>query len=392
MHRLLVLVLALIALPGAAAAVTGFEGQADVAAGSRFSWPVEGAAGDSFNLDWDASTPVDVFVVAGNASSVDANGTEPVLRSLNTTKGQATVTLPGAGTFTLVVDNTDRPAGGAPGSSASHISVSVAPQAPAVQPPPSGGEGQGSGGSRANRGEEDPTLWNTLMFDAHHWVTGAPIEFASVGLWMVILLVVACIGFGSPVRELATLAGFAALFVTLWALVPYIGELTEIGPPALAGLALAWVAVKRTTNSRDALQLAFVAAVLGAFAGVLLAFALKHLWSDPSTLYLGGRRFTDVLFTLPGFAVAGVILFKVIPDIVHAIDDANSDEPRETTTTTGQGEVFQVTCLRCHTEIKVDRSMKRFRVATDRFEFACPNCQYWMEWSDPGQKQGAAAA
>ncbi len=391
MHRLLVVFLALAALPGVAAAVTGFDGQADVAAGSRFTWPVEGSGGDSFTVDWSASAAVDVFLVAGNASAVDANGTEPLLRSLDTTQGQAQATLSGPGPWTLVFDNTDRPAGGAPGTSASHVAVSVSPSVVEVQPPAQGGDGSGADRPRST-GEEEPTLWNTLMFDAHHWVTGGPIEFASVGLWMVILLVVACIGFGSPLRDVATLAGWAAAFVTLWALIPYIGELTEIGPPAVAGLALAWVAVKRTSNSRDALQLAFVAAVLGAFAGVLLAYALKHLWSDPSTLYLGGRRFTDVLFTLPGFAVAGVILFKVIPDIVHAIDDANSDEPRETTSTTGQGEVFQVTCLRCHTEIKVDRSMKRFRVATDRFEFACPNCQYWMEWSDPGQKQGAAAA
>lgn len=391
MHRPMALVLALLALPGAAAAVSGFEGQADVAAGSRFTWPIEGAAGGSFTLDWDASSPVDVYVVAGNASAVDDNATAPLLESLNATQGQAQVTHPGPGPVTLVVDNTGRPDGGAPGSSAAHVAVKVTPQSPAAQPPAQDGERQGADGSRADRGEA-PTLWNTLMFDAHHWATGGPIEFASVGLWMAILLAVACIGFASPLRDVATLAGFAALFVALWALVPYVGELTEIGPPALAGLALAWVAVRRTTHSRDALQLAFVAAVLGAFAGVLVAFALKHLWSDPNTLYLGGRRFTDVLFTLPGFAVTGVILFKVIPDIVHAIDDANADEARETSTASGQGEVFQVTCLRCHTEIKVDRSMKRFRVATDRFEFPCPNCQYWMEWSDPGQKQGAAAA
>jgi hypothetical protein len=238
---------------------------------------------------------------------------------------------------------------------------------------------------------EEPTLWNTFLFDAHHWETGTPVEIAGVGLWMLVFLVVACIGFASPLRVVAQLTGFTALFVVLWALLPYIGELTEIGPPALAGLALAWVAVKRATHWRDALQLAFVAAVLGTFAGLFVAFGLKHLWSDPNTLILGGRRFTDVLFTLPGFTVAGIVMFKVIPDIVHAIDDANSDGPREETSTTGQGAVFQVVCLRCQTEIKVDRSMKRFRVATDRFEFACPNCQYWMEWQDPHAK-GAAAA
>jgi hypothetical protein len=245
--------------------------------------------------------------------------------------------------------------------------------------------------AQAGGAGEEPTLWNAFLFDAHHWETGTPVEIAGVGLWMLVFLVVACVGFSSPLRVVAQLTGFTALFVALWAMVPYIGALTEIGPPALAGLALAWVAVKRTTHWRDALQLAFVAAVLGTFAGLFVAFGLKHLWSEPGTLILGGRRFTDVLFTLPGFTVAGIVMFKVIPDIVHAIDDANADGPRDDGARgPGQGELFQVTCLRCHTEIKVDRSMKRFRVATDRFEFACPNCQYWMEWQDPAR--GAAAA
>ncbi|MEA3165335.1 MAG: hypothetical protein QOJ26_179 [Thermoplasmata archaeon] len=391
MHRALVLVLAVLALPSAAAAVDGFQGQADVAPGSRFTWPIEGAQGDSLTLQWGSDVGVDVFVLhSDNASALDGNATpEAAAQTLNATAGSSRVTLPSAGPWVLVIDNTDRPAGGAEGLSSAHVEVSVAPYILEVQPP--SGQPSGQTGNGRSASGEAPTLWNTLMFDAHHWDTDSPIEFASVGLWMVLLLIVACIGFASPPRLLAVLTASVAAFVTLWALIPYVGALTEIGPPALAGLAVAWFAVKRTSHARDTLQLAFVAAVLGAFAGVLLAFALKHLWSDPGTLYLGGRRFTDVLFTLPGFAVAGVVMFKVIPDIVHAIDEANADERRDTTSVPGQGTMFEVTCLRCQTEIKVDRSMKRFRVATDRFEFACPNCQYWMEWADPHAK-GAAAA
>jgi hypothetical protein len=392
MQRLLVLVLAVLALPAASAAVTGFQGQVDVAPASRFSQPIEGAPGDRLLLDWDSTAPIDVLVLpAGNASALDGNGTfETLQQALNTTMGRAEVTLSSPGPWTLVIDNTDRPGGGASGFSPAHVGVTVSALAATAEPAPGQGAGQ-QRPSSPDSGWEEPTLWNTLLFDAHHWDTGTPIELASVALWMIILVAVACIGFSSAPKDVAVLVGITALFVALWALLPYIGELTEIGPPALAGLALAWVAVKRSSHWRDALQLAFVAAVLGAFAGVLVAFGLKHLWSDPDTLVLGGRRFTDVLFTLPGFAVAGIILFKVIPDIVHAIDDANADEARTTQQTEGQGEVFHVTCLRCGTEIKVDRSMKRFRVATDRFEFACPNCQYWMEWSDPNAK-GAAAA
>jgi hypothetical protein len=392
MRRPWALLLVLLAVPAGSAAVTAFDASVLLPADDRASWRLDGGSGDALMLEWQADQPLDLFVLqAGNASALDGN-TTPTLafEVLNATSGQAHVTLSSDGPWLLVADNTDRPSGGAPGNVSLSLSLSVQPYAGDVVPPVPDEPAAPSPDKKS--GWEAPTLWNTLMFDALYWDTGGPIVLAGVALWMILLAAVACIGFASPLRTLAILAGAAALFVFLWALVPRIGELTEIGLPALAGLALAWVAVKRTTHWRDALQLTFVAAVLGAFAGVLLAYALKHAWSDPGMLQLGGRRFVDVLFTLPGFGVAGVLLFKVIPDIVHAIDDANSDAPRQQTSTAGQAEVFHVTCLRCQTEIKVDRSMKRFRVATDRFEFACPNCQYWMEWSDPNQPQGAAAA
>jgi hypothetical protein len=393
MHRLWVLVLALLALPAGSAAVTGFDASVSIPAGERASWSLEGAEGDALTLEWQAQTALDLFVIQGtDASALDGNATPTrAFEVLNSTSGQAHVTLASDGPWLLVADNTDRPAGGAPGNQTTTATLSVEPYAVDVAPPAT--EEPPAPTPRKESDWESPTLWNALMFDALYWDTGGPIVLAGVALWMILLAAVACIGFASPPRTVVVLAGAATLFVLLWALLPRIGELTEIGLPALAGLALAWVAVKRTTHWRDALQLTFVATVLGAFAGVLLAYALHHAWSDPGMLQLGGRRFVDVLFTLPGFGVLGVVLFKVIPDIVHAIDDANSDEPRgPTSSTSGQGEVFHVTCLRCKTEIKVDRSMKRFRVATDRFEFACPNCQYWMEWSDPNQPNGAAAA
>ena len=394
MHRPWVLVLALLvlpmALPAGSAAVTGFDASVQIPAGERATWSLDGGQGDALTLEWQAQSAIDLFVLqADNASALDGDTTTArAFEVLNSTSGQAHVTFSSDGPWLLVADNTDRPAGGAAGNVSTGASLSVKPYVVEVIPPVPDEPPTPSPGKDSDW--EAPTLWNALMFDALYWDTGGPIVLAGVALWMIILAAVACIGFASPPKTVAILAGATALFVLLWALLPRIGELTEIGLPALAGLALAWVAVKRTTHWRDALQLTFVAAVLGAVAGVLLAYALRHAWSDPGTLQLGGRRFVDVLFTLPGFGVAGVILFKVIPDIVHAIDDANADGPRETTSSVGQAEVFHVTCLRCKTEIKVDRSMKRFRVATDRFEFACPNCQYWMEWQDPAQ--GAAAA
>lgn len=383
--------LALLAAPPAAAAVTGFSADAGLEPGARRAWPIDGGDGDSFTLAWQASgAPVDVFVVQGqNESAVDNSTAQAAFQALNQSSGNGHVTLTSAGPWVLVVDNSAQPPGGADGSAASTVHVDVQPFVADVSPVGSGDQAPAQQPEEPAPGEEAPTLWNTLMFDAHHWTVGG-VGLASVALWMILLGAAACYGFRTPLPRLATLAGWAALFTFLWALIPYIGPLTEIGPPLLAGLAVGWIAVRWSGALRDALQLAFVAAILGAFAGVIVAYGVKHLWSDPGMLVLGGRRFTDVLFTLPGFAVTGVLLFKLVPDVVHALDDANREEHEERTQSPGQGDAFTVACLRCGTEIKVDRSMKRFRVATDRYEFACPNCQYWMEWAEPGA--GSAAA
>lgn len=245
-------------------------------------------------------------------------------------------------------------------------------------------------GSSADANEE-PTLWNTLLFDAWTWVPGGIVGFGGVALWALIILAGALVRFKAPLRPTVQVAGAATAFVTVWALLPQPGAMTEIGLPALAGLAAAWFLVNQVKPTLDVLQALLVATIVGAFAGDILAYAIRSLVTDPGILVFGNRRFVDQVFTLPGFAVAGFLLFKVIPELVHALDD---DSPRAEPAERGpmQGDTFQVRCLRCQTDIKVDRSMKRFRVATDRFEFACPNCQSWMEWADPGQKNGAAAA
>jgi hypothetical protein len=377
-----VLTLALLACaPAASGAVSGFSEDVGLEPGQRKAWLLGGAEGDSFDLGWQASgAGVDVFVVRGQNETAldDAQASSTAFQALNQSSGSGRVTLPSAGPWVLVVDNTERPPGGAGGGSATAVHVSVEPVTPQASPGPQ------------RPGEEEPTFWNTLMFDARHW-TVAGVGLAAVALWTAILVALAAYRFEAPLPRLATLAGAAALFTFLWKLVPPIGPLTEIGPPMLAGLAVGWFAVRWSGSLRGALQLGFVAAALGAFAGVVAAYGVSHLWSDPGMLVLGRRRFVDVLFTLPGFAVTGVLLGKLVPDIVHAFDDANRDEEEaEAAKGPGQGATFTVDCLRCGTAIKVDRSMKRFRVATDRYEFACPNCQYWMEWAEPAQ--GAAGA
>ena len=238
--------------------------------------------------------------------------------------------------------------------------------------------------------DEPPTFWNTLLFDAWRWEPTDFLGFGGVALWALIILAAACVNFRAPLTPMFQVAGAATAFITVWALVPQPGALTEIGLPAVAGLGAAWFLVKRIQGTLDMLQALLVATILGAFLGDVLAWGIQALVEDPGMLVFGNRRFVDEIFTLPGFAVAGFILFKLIPELVHALDD---DEEKAARMERGpmQPDVFNVRCLRCQTDIRVDRSMKRYRVATDRFEFACPNCQYWMEWADPNAKGSAAA-
>ena len=238
--------------------------------------------------------------------------------------------------------------------------------------------------------DEEPTFWNTLLFDAWRWEPTDFVGFGGVALWALLVLGLACIRFQAPLRPTIEVAGAATAFVTVWALLPRPGALTEIGLCAIAGLGAAWYMTRRVQGTLDVLQAVLVATIVGAFTGDILAHGIRALVSDPGLLAFGNRRFVDEIFTLPGFAVLGFILFKLIPVLVQAQE---GDEEGHGRTARGPmaPDVFEVRCLRCSTDIKVDRSMKRYRVATDRFEFACPNCQYWMEWADPNQK-GAAAA
>src|SRR5688572_27120477 len=131
MHRAMALLLAVLAVPLGAAEVAGSEGQADLDAGTRFTRAIEGAEGDALTLEWEASAPIDVLVLrSDDVGALDGNATpEAAAESLNTTSGSLRLTLPSGGPWTLVLDNTDRPDGGAPGLADAHVAVSVAPAA-----------------------------------------------------------------------------------------------------------------------------------------------------------------------------------------------------------------------------------------------------------------------
>jgi uncharacterized membrane protein len=386
----MVLVLAaLLAVPAAAAAVSGFQADVGLRAGERHSWRLDGHGGDGVVVSWDGTAPVDVLVLqADNASVLDDPAMQPARAGdfLNLSQGQGHATLAGNGPWLLIVDNSPQPPGGAAGDQPVTVHVSVVPNILEVAPQPQPAQaGQGAGG-------EAPTLWNTLLFDAPHWAPGGVVGFSGMALWMIVLSAAAMYGFATPARRLAELTVLVAAATILWSLLPHPGVLTQIGVPLALGFAAGWMAVRRSRTLADCARLAFVASVFGVFAGVILAFGARNLWTRQPMLVLGADQFQDVLFTLPMGALLGVVLLRLVPDVVHAIEEANHEGAEAVPATPGQGDAFLVTCLRCATEIKVERSMKRFRVATDRFEFACPNCQYWMEWADPAQKHGAAAA
>jgi hypothetical protein len=204
----------------------------------------------------------------------------------------------------------------------------------------------------------------------------------------VLLLPLAAWSFPRLLRRTTLLAAGAAVGAAVWWIMPHAGTMTRGGLPVLFGFALAWLAIKSTDSAPDAARVAFLPAVVGGFAGVALGTGLETLWADVTRLSFGGNRFEDVLFVMPAAALVGVLFFKVVPDFVRALDE--DAEPTEATVKApGQGDTFTVTCVRCATAIKVDRSMKRYRVATDRFEFSCPNCQHWMEWANPAAKPTA---
>jgi hypothetical protein len=391
MHRaglaLLAAALAALALvaPTATAAATGFDQDVGLAAGTRQSWPISGSSGDPIDISWDATAPVDVAVVANGTWD---NATVPQFAALDQSAGQGHLTLAGAGPWAFFLDNSGSPPGGANGTSAvtAHVRVVPSPVLAPV-PLPTSSAPQPSPES----GGEAPTFVNTLEFNAPQWTPGGVVGFTPVALWMLLLPLLCLYHWTSPTAKAAVILGLAAAFTALWGLVPHPGSIVQVLLPMLAGVGLGYMAVAATQRVQDATRLAILPAALGAFLGTALAYGLRSLWSHPGIVVLGRDGFTDPVFTVPASALLGVVLFKLIPDIVHAFDDANADAARTATAGTPQADAFTVTCLRCHTEIKVDRSMKRYRVATDRFEFACPNCQYWMEWADPHAK-GAAAA
>ena len=375
----LVLLGLLVLAPAAAAQGESFT----IPAGAYRAFPVEAQDGSTFEVSLTSDVPVDLLLVKGTDDDflADPDGTRRIVDLLDRTAANASGEFPEAGRWTLIVDNSQAPDGGANGTA----NATVTAQVTFRHPLPSQGEGPQPVPDEVE-GSRNP--WPVLMLTAPFWDLGL-LGLGGMALWFLILAALLAPGYRAGWDKVGVLVVGVGLLVALWSLLPSRGPIVQIGLPLLFAAAVAWLATRPTQDGLQRLRLAFLGAGLGAILGVVLGHFLRMLWSDPGMLLIGADRFDDPVFILPLAAAAMAFLFSVI----EAFVTTSEDDPVEATAQApaGLGATFTVTCLRCHTPIKVDRSMKRYRVATDRFEFACPNCHAWMEWAEP-KPEGAAAA
>lgn len=370
----LLALLAVLATPAAAA-----QGSFTLAPGTYRAFPVTAQEGSRYDVGVTSDAPVDVLLVNGtdDAYVAGTGGRERAFEHLDVTAVREAGAFPRPGRWTLIVDNSADPPGGANGTANATLQANVTFSHPAPEPPaptPAGG-----GGVR------DP--WPVLMLTAPYWDL-AILGLGGMALWFLLVAAVAAPGYKEGWEKVGVLGVGAALLVAAWSLLPGKGPIAAIGLPLLFAAGIAWVATRGATDARQAVRMAFLSAGLGAFAGVVAAHLLRLAWADPGLMLVGAGGFDDPLFVLPVAAALGALLIGVVTALVAADEDEPADPVAQAP---GLGATFTVTCLRCQTPIKVDRSMKRYRVATDRFEFACPNCHAWMEWAEP-RPDGAAAA
>lgn len=353
-----------------------------VPAGAYRAFPVDARDGSRYEVSLTSDVPVDVLLVNGtdDAYTAGTGGTQRIVELLNRTSTQASGEFPSAGRWTLIIDNSAAPDGGANGTMNATITADIEfahplPSADVVPTPPA-----------RDAGSSNP--WPVLMLTSPFWDLDA-LGLGGMALWFLIFAALLAPGYRAGWDKLGVLVAGVALLVAVWSWLPQTGPIAQIGLPMLFAAGVAWLATRATPDGLQRFRLAFLSGGLGALAGVALGHLVMSLWSDPGMLLLGADRFDDPVFVIPVTAGAFAFLVSAIAAFVAATED--EDEAAPAPPSPGIGATFTVTCLRCHTPIKVDRSMKRYRVATDRFEFACPNCHAWMEWAEP-KPEGAAAA
>ncbi len=319
-----------------------------------------------FVVEVESDTAVDIIILLATTPAQYYAGTTPLAQILNVTTANLTVHVVGTGEHSVLIDNTPYPGGGAFGMQNATVHLRIWYD---------GEHGDDPGGP----------LWPTLMFRAPYWNLGG-VGFGGVALWVLVIACACLIWMRTPRVKLIILALGTTVAATLWGLLPHPGAMTSVGLPMLIGAAVAWRASRGTDVAVESLKMAGGAAALGFLAGAVLTHFILNLAGDPGMPVLGGGRFGDAIFVGPLAAALGVVLMRGVPAFVEAME--TDEAASATAATAGQGLSFKVNCTRCGTPITVDRSMKRYRVATDRFEFNCPNCQASMEWAEPKAPQG----
>ncbi|MEK6976366.1 MAG: hypothetical protein AABY18_08500 [Candidatus Thermoplasmatota archaeon] len=351
-----------------------------LAPGTYRAFPVEARDGSQYEVSVTADVAVDVLLVNGtdDAFMAGTGGSEHAFEALNRTSFQASGAFPRAGRWTLIIDNSNAPVGGANGTSNATISARIVflhridvPTTPTLV--------------EETPGSSNP--WPVLMLTAPFWDLGL-VGLGGMALWFLLIAALAAARYQAGWDKLGVLVVGVTLLVAVWSLLPAPGPVTKIALPLLFAAGTAWLATRATPDGLQRLRLAFLAGGFGALLGIALGHLVAALWSNPGMMIVGADRFDDPVFVLPVAAGAMAFLFSAVAALV----EASEDEPTDASPApVGLGAKFTVTCLRCATPITVDRSMKRYRVATDRYEFACPNCHAWMEWAEP-KADGAAAA
>lgn len=369
---LCVLVAVLVLLPVAGARVIQDSSEAVILQPDAYEViPLEAIAGDAFAINVTSDVPIDAILVAGNVDGFYAPGGDYrlLLIGLNATALSRVDTFPADGPWSLVLDNTNRTlVDGGNGTRLATVQVHIILERATVAVEPAVGDG----------GSRNP--WPVLMLTAPHWDL-AFLGLGGMALWFLVLGAFAASRYREGWAKVGVLAIGVGALLGVWGLLPHPGPISQVGFPLLVAAGVAWLAYKGALDIRQQVRLAFLGAGLGALLGGLLAFTISLAWSDPGLLVLGGDRFMDPVFLLPAGAAVGVLLFSLVTAFVHAFDEESTGTPAAAAP--GLGATFSVQCLRCGTSITVDRSMRRYRVATDRHEFACPNCQTWMEWAEP---------
>ncbi len=369
--RLCMVLVAVVLLPMAGARVVQDASEAPTLQPDSYRViALDAIAGDAFAINVTSDAPIDALLVAGNVDDFYAPGGSYrlLLIGLNATTLSRTGAFPDDGPWSLVLDNTNRSlVDGGNGTRLATARVHVVLERATVAVEPAAGDG----------GARNP--WPVLMLTAPHWDL-AIFGLGGMALWFLLLGAFAAWRYREGWAKVGVVAVGVGLLLGVWGLLPHPGPISQVGFPLLVAVGVAWLGSKGALDVRQQVRLAFLGAGLGALLGGLLAFAGALAWSDAALLVLGDDRFIDPVFVLPVAAVLGVLLFSLVTAFVHAFDE---EETAPAALAPGMGSTFAVRCLRCGTSITVDRSMRRHRVATDLYEFACPNCQTWMEWAEP---------